>query len=98
MEKYHSYELPCYDSRNSFYGKAHVEHEEGDEWWYLRSYETQVLRVDGYGRIQRLWPGYSATTMRHVNSFMHEMGFPPVCAGKKWWDNLPVNETVLPKW
>lgn len=40
----YSYNLPCYDSRNSFYGKAQVI-VDGDNFT-LRSYSTNVLRWD----------------------------------------------------
>jgi len=35
---------------------------------------------------------YSATTMRHVNSFIYFYGVPG--GGKKWWDALEVREVL----
>ena len=62
------YELPCHDSRKSFYGKALVIHADGGT--FLQSYNTIVCKIDKNGNFVRLWDGYSATTMRHVNSFL----------------------------
>ena len=75
-------ELACRDGRKSFYGKAHVI--ERNDGVYLRSYDTIVCRIVN-GTFQRLWDGYSATTMRHVNSFLDEYGIPG--GGKAWWDH-----------
>lgn len=81
------FELPCYDSRKSFYGKAIVHQHEG--YAELFSYGTLVAVVyynlPQYGkRFERKWRGYSATTMRHVNSFLHFFGVDG--GGKAWWD------------
>jgi hypothetical protein len=81
------YELPpIYDRAKSFYGRAHVVEWNGCK--YLVSYYTTVARIDKDGSFHRLWGGYSATTMRHINSFL--------CfnringGGKKWWMAQPV--------
>ena len=81
------YKLPCYDTRKSFYGKAYVE--ENRYGYYLYSYGTKVARIDTKGKFHRLWDGYSATTMRHVNSFLRHYNFYGV-GGKKWWDEQKV--------
>lgn len=62
--------LVCGDDRaKSFYGKAKViETDNGEK--VLQSYETFVCRITAAGRFVRMWEGYSATTMRHVNSFL----------------------------
>lgn len=79
-------ELSPVDSRKSFYGKAHAIR--NGNRIQLKSYNTIVLEWDEERKtLTRLWNGYSATTMRHVNSFMHFLGFPS-CGGKKWWDDL----------
>ena len=86
------WELPCYDSRKSFYGKAHVlEDENGNA--YLQSYDTIVCYIDPSGYLHRLWEGYSATTQRHINSFILEYRLNPKYSGKKAWDHMEV-ETV----
>lgn len=40
----------------------------------LRSYYTDVLKIHD-GQIIKLWVGYSATTMKHINEFLHLFGF-----------------------
>ena len=82
------FDLPCYDSRKSFYGKAQVI--EAPEGRYLKSYNTIVCFLSYGGTFKKLWEGYSATTMRHINSFMQFVGWSE-CSGKAWWDSLEVN-------
>lgn len=89
-------ELRPTDGRKSFYGKARVIEENGTKTLY--SYETAVCRINADGKFERLWydevedsrgrvrRGYSATTMRHINSFCKTYGING--GGKKWWDNL----------
>ena len=73
------------DGRKSFYGKARVElSENGDKT--LISYTTPVCRLTASGKFEKLWDGYSATTMRHINSFCDTYGING--GGKKWWDML----------
>lgn len=86
----HKYELtPKYDSRKSFYGKATVTvNDRGDS--VLQSYNTNVAMITESGDFVRLWDGYSATTMRHVNEFLLQAGFPANETGKKFWDACPV--------
>lgn len=85
----HVWELPCYDNRKSFYGKAHVlEDNAGNA--YLQSYDTIVCYIDASGHFHRLWAGYSATTQRHINSFMYEYGIGPRHRGKKAWEQMEV--------
>lgn len=82
------YELIPTDGRKSFYGKAVVfEKDNGEK--ILQSYNTEVCKITS-GEFVRLWSGYSATTMRHVNSFLQRFGIPG--GGKAWWDALPVGE------
>lgn len=67
------YDLPAPDAK-SFYGKAKVYHFD-DGTRVLKSYDTDVLRVDPDGtphRLDSLWArqtGWSATTGRHVKAF-----------------------------
>ena len=80
-----TYELPCYDSRKSFYGKAVII--ETPDRYQLRSYNTIVCSLDRHtGEFTRHWSGYSATTMRHIISFCKHFGIP--CGGKNWWNEL----------
>lgn len=75
------------DRRKSFYGKAKVLELDNGET-VLQSYDTFVCKITKSGEFVRLWSGYSATTMRHVNSFLQRFGIPG--GGKAWWDALPV--------
>lgn len=71
--KIKEYDLPCFDSRKSFYGKAKViENDNGEK--VLRSYNTEVCKITNGGEFVRLWSGYSSTTMRHINSFLRFFG------------------------
>lgn len=75
------FELKPTNGRKSFYGKASViAHENGDI--ELRSYNTIVARIRN-GNFERLWSGYSATTMNHVNAFLDAFGISG--GGKAWW-------------
>lgn len=82
-----TFELQPIDGRKSFYNKAKVtELDNGDI--ELTSYTTIVARIHN-GKFERLWNGYSATTMRHINAFLYVYGIQG--GGKVWWENL---ETV----
>ena len=82
------FDLPCFDGRKSFYGKAKVI--ECDNGRYLQSYDTLVCFISYGGTFQKLWDNYSVTTMRHINSFMDFIGWNEY-GGKKWWTSLEVN-------
>ena len=82
-----TYELkPFYTNQKSFYGKAKVTVSyNGDGMGLvLESYDTQVVIIKiekgGMPSIMRLWGGYSATTMRHVNELLTQEGFPKLSA------------------
>lgn len=45
-----------------------------------------VLKLSSDGKLEKLWHGYSATTMRHINSFCDTFGIDG--GGKRWWENL----------
>lgn len=80
-----AYDLPCYDGRKSFYGKAKViETEKGR---YLQSYDTIVCFLSYGGTFVKIWNGYSVTTMRHINSFMEFVRWNEY-GGKTWWNSL----------
>lgn len=76
------YDLPCLDSRKSFYGKTKVIEEANGET-VLQSYNTKVCKVTPSGEFVRMWSGESATTMRHINSFLQFLGMPG--GGLAWW-------------
>lgn len=85
-----AWELEPTDSHASFYGKAYFL-AMSDGSCVLRSYQTNVAYIDAAGAFHRLWYGYSATTMRHINAFVtthvgtHD-------GGKQWWESLPVED------
>ncbi len=80
------FELRPTNGRKSFYGKASViEKDNGDI--ELRSYDTIVARIRNR-KFERLWSGYSATTMNHINSFIDAYGIDG--GGKAWWISLEV--------
>ena len=86
------YDLPVMDNdrAKSFYGKAKViEKDNGEK--VLQSYNTFVCRITAAGRFVRMWDGYSASTMRHVNSFLsfYDMNG----GGKAWWNMQPVEKS-----
>lgn len=83
------YELPCLDSRKFFYGKAQVI-EKGDGSKQLQSYSTIVCSIDASGAFHRHWSGESATTIRHINSFLKFFDMPG--GGVTWWREQPVEE------
>ena len=81
-----TFELKPNNGRKSFYGKAGVTvYENGDI--ELRSYNTIVARIRN-GKFERLWNGYSATTMNHINAFIDFFGISG--GGKAWWTSLEV--------
>ena len=83
------YDLPCLDSRKSFYGKAKViETEDGEK--LLQSYNTIVCKINAAGEFVRLWSGESATTMRHINSFIMFFGIQGN-GGVAWWREQPIH-------
>lgn len=85
------FDLPCYRTRKSFYGKAAVE-EHDDGTAVLFSYNTPVCKLTPGGYFVRLWASYSATTTRHVDSFLIHYGHNN--GGKAFWDACPVNTPV----
>ena len=62
-----------YDRAKSFYGKAKVIEMNGET--LLQSYDTTVCKIDKSGEFVRMWSGYSATTMRHINAFIEMFAF-----------------------
>lgn len=87
MENVKRFDLPCFDSRKSFYGKARIaEYSNGEKVLY--SYNTPVCKITAAGKFIKLWGGYSATTQRHINSFLAFYGIPG--GGAAWWRSLEV--------
>lgn len=96
------YELDSIHTRQkSFYGKAKIVVTEcsNDVYYALYSYDTLVLSVDanvsGLICARKLWDGYSATTLRHVNELLMQLGFPKLSA--RAWRDMVVGEWYLPE-
>ena len=83
--------IPDYGQK-SFYGKARVR-ENWNKTVTLISYETEVCSIDTKNnKFFRQWPGYSLTTMNHINTFRRLYGFPAI--RKKEWEMLPIETLV----
>lgn len=70
----------------SFYGKAKTCEVNG--WKILKSYDTHVAAISPKGEFFRLWGAWSATTARHIDTFMRVNGLHAIC--KADWIKLPV--------
>lgn len=81
------------DGRKSFYGKAQVLVDTPSGWRFLYSYSTLVCGISPGKGFRRYWGGYSATTMRHVNSFRELSGLDKL--SKAEWEALPVSPVRL---
>lgn len=87
------------NGQKSFYDKAKytVEHEHTIYTYTLYSYNTKIMSItvnsDNHATIHRYWYDYTATTMKHINSFMDIIGVIRGTyfegRGKKWWESLP---------
>lgn len=64
---------PCYDSAQSFYGKAKIIEIENDV--FLVSYDTIVAFYNRETKIAEVVDTYSATTLRHIKEFLKQSGF-----------------------
>lgn len=77
---------PLCTNQKSFYGKAKVvATKDGDDMCCaLYSYSTLVVSLyvglDGTPYVKKLWNGYSATTMRHINELLMQHDFPKLSA------------------
>lgn len=84
---YDVYDLhPLCTNQKSFYGKAKVVSTvvNLDRYYTLHSYDTPVVSVyvdrNGTPFVKKLWNGYSATTLRHINELLMQQGFPKLSA------------------
>lgn len=96
-----TYELkPIHTNQKSFYGKAIVDVVEycGDNYHTLHSYGTAVVSVyvgpDNIAYMKRLWGGYSATTLRHVNELLMQLDFPKLSA--RAWRAMELGKFYTP--
>ena len=61
-----------FDSRKSFYRKAHYRRE--NQKIILRSYSTDVMEYDTDSEeFRELWGGSSQTTNRHIREFVRQI-------------------------
>ena len=75
MDKF--FELTArYDSRKSFYGKAHVI-DRGNGLLELQSCDTVVCSLSNRTKFTRLWDGHSQTTSRHIKEFVKQFAKDP---------------------
>lgn len=77
-------------SQNSFYGKAKIARDNNAGVLYLKSYDTVVCALTDAGTFIRLWPGYSVTTIKHINDFRRINGMDTL--SKKEWIKLDCME------
>ena len=96
-----TYELkPFHTNQKSFYQKAMVTVSYNDDCMYLvlQSYDTNVVMVKisrgGMTQVRRLWDGYSAATMRHVNELLMQEGFPKLSASA--WRSMEIGKFYAP--
>ncbi len=90
------YELsPRYDSRKSFYGKAHVDTGDNNDKNKLWSYDTLVAEIkDGKPVV---YGTYSATTLRHIKDWLKQNGFKADTA-KQIMQDYGVTESLHEGW
>lgn len=87
---------PLRTNQKSFWGKAKVGvvRDGADVYICLRSYDTNVVSVfvdaNGTPFVKKLWNGYSATTLRHVNELLMQQNFPKLST--RVWCAMKVGE------
>lgn len=63
---------------------------------YLQSYDTLIIRIDKVKQTAtKLWYGYSATTMKHINEFMYEFTGALNTFNKKEWEKFKEFEVYI---
>ena len=80
------YELKA-DKQKSYYGKATVI--ELSNVKYLKSYDTIVCYLVN-NTLYKSWNDYSATTMKHINSFLKANNMDTL--SKKEWESVPFKQ------
>lgn len=64
---------------------------ETDDNIYLQSYDTLILRKEKQtGKVHKLWNDYTATTMKHINTFLELSK----SMGKHEWESYKCGETI----
>ena len=59
----------------------------------LKSYHTYICEIDNNGNFTKLWDGYSATTMKHINIFRQMFGLPTM--SKYEWIMTEIPEEIM---
>ena len=91
-ENYVIFDLPAVNAnQKSFYGKAKIIKYAETDLIELKSYQTIVCDVLDGVFFTRRWGGYSATTLRHVNSFLAYIG-EDIRLTKSQWLRLDAGE------
>ena len=88
--KYVITDLVPMDGHKSFYGKA-VQIQRG-RTYFLKSYNTIVCAITPSGKVKRYWNGWSATTARHIDSFLQAHGLPRM--NKAQWTAMPLSNVT----
>ncbi len=92
---YETYKLmelsPVNIHQKSFYGKARLLRYHDGKTVSLQSYNTVVCQIKDNAFFIKLWGGYSATSLRHINSFL-ALFDSDIKLSKKQWERLEVNE------
>ena len=94
----HTCDLPCYDGRKSFYGKARItEYEDnGGTVYRLTSYSTDICEWNNHSKtLVKLSPVATATTRRHIRSFLRYVSIPDM--NSREWDALPLRTDITLK-
>lgn len=63
-----------------------------DGGYILKSYNTEVAAFVN-GSFNKLWAGYSVTTMKHINTFRAWLGIPTM--NKKEWIEAPTAAEIV---
>lgn len=85
------YLQPQYTNNKSYYKKAIVHYDHTTNTYTLQSYDTRVISYNATtNTLEKLWFGYSRTTMKHIIDFVRQYTNYPqdTQLNKKWWDNL----------
>ena len=72
-------------------GNGKASYYKGDYGITLRSYWTDVCRINR-GRFYKMWEGYSATTLNHINEFLTIHGYKGF--SKREWIETPYNKGI----
>lgn len=86
--------LPAYQQK-SFYGKAKVAFDTDNNCYLLKSCNIVACAVRPFHAthgfaLTRIWDGYSATTLRHVNGLLRCLGYWTILSRAEW-ESIPAH-------